>query len=265
MRKCCVQSLLPLFSATLDMVLCLSIPLPHPHPAPQLIAHLSIARNVPGKPRLLKRGGRNEHRKIKVIVGLHDQLLSKFPSSLAPSHLPAESDFHFSSGLPLHSDEHQHHHDTSAIAPPLHRVTVTSLLPCWVLLCILLTDNYLAFHSFSAENTLLVYLFNARSFGTSRRSSDISMFILDNNISIMLLMEIWQPLLVLRPRSPTWLRLNTQFSPSPALQADQALKAGASPLSWRTLWSSMFLPPNPFLSSILALKLLNWRLPTTSS
>ena len=42
----------------------------------------------------------------------------------------------------------------------------------------------------SAENTLLVCLFNARSVGTSRRS-DISTFIQDNNIDIMLLTETW--------------------------------------------------------------------------
>ncbi|WP_419592668.1 endonuclease/exonuclease/phosphatase family protein, partial [Thiolapillus sp.] len=46
-------------------------------------------------------------------------------------------------------------------------------------------------HSFSTENTLLVCLFNARSVGTSRRRSDISTFILDNNIDIMLLTETW--------------------------------------------------------------------------
>ena len=42
----------------------------------------------------------------------------------------------------------------------------------------------------SAENTLLVCLFNARSVGTSRRS-DISTFIQDNNIDIMLLTKTW--------------------------------------------------------------------------
>ena len=44
--------------------------------------------------------------------------------------------------------------------------------------------------SSSAENTLLVCLFNARSVGTSRRRSDISTFIQDN-IDIMLLTETW--------------------------------------------------------------------------
>ena len=46
-------------------------------------------------------------------------------------------------------------------------------------------------HSSSTENTLLVCLFNARSVGTSRRRSDISTFMLENNIDIMLLTETW--------------------------------------------------------------------------
>ena len=45
--------------------------------------------------------------------------------------------------------------------------------------------------SSSAKNTLLVCLFDARSVGTSRRRSDISAFIQDNNIDIMLLTETW--------------------------------------------------------------------------
>ena len=45
--------------------------------------------------------------------------------------------------------------------------------------------------SSSAGNTLNVCLFNARSVGTSRRRSDISTFIQDNNIDIMLLTETW--------------------------------------------------------------------------
>ena len=36
---------------------------------------------------------------------------------------------------------------------------------------------------------------------------------------------------VTRPRSPTWLRLGTRSSPSPALQGGPAQKAGASPSS----------------------------------
>ena len=74
-------------------------------------------------------------------------------------------------------------------------------------------------HSFSTENTLLVCLFNARSVGTSRRRSDISTFILDNNINIMLLT-------LMRPRSRTWLCLDTPSSPSLALRADPASKVG---------------------------------------
>ena len=45
--------------------------------------------------------------------------------------------------------------------------------------------------SSSAKNTLLVCLFNARSVSTPRRRSNISTFIQDNNIDIMLLTETW--------------------------------------------------------------------------
>ena len=167
-----------------------------PFPSPQLIArlsHLGIARNVPRKPRRSRRGGRNERRTIKVIVGLQDRLLSEFSSSATPSPLPAEPDFKFSSGLQPHSDKRQHDHDTSAttlILSPNDRDLTTSSLSAPVrptrrrLLRIPL-------HSFSTRNTLLVCLFNARSVGTSRRRSDISTFILDNNIDIMLLTETW--------------------------------------------------------------------------
>ena len=85
-----------------------------PFPSRHLIArlsHLGIARNVPRKPRRSRRGGRNERRTIKVIVGLQDRLLSEFSSSSTPSPLPAETDFKFSSGLQPHSDKRQHDHD----------------------------------------------------------------------------------------------------------------------------------------------------------
>ena len=65
-------------------------------PFHQLIArlsHLGITRNVPRKPRRLKRGGRNERRTIKVIVGLQDRLLSEFSSCPTPCPLPVEPDF----------------------------------------------------------------------------------------------------------------------------------------------------------------------------
>ena len=107
---------------------------PPPFLSPQLIArlsHLGIARNVPRKPRRSRRGGKNDRRKINVIVGFRDRLPS----------------------------------DSSSCPIPLS--------------------------SSSAENTFLVCLFNARSVGTSRKRSDISTFIQDNNIDIMLLTETW--------------------------------------------------------------------------
>ena len=55
--------------------------------SPQLIArlsHLGIARNVPRKPRRSRRGGKNERRKIKVIVGFRDRLSSDSSTSPTP-------------------------------------------------------------------------------------------------------------------------------------------------------------------------------------
>ena len=104
---------------TLDMI-CLSILLLLLPPPPQLIScllRLGIARHVPRMPRRSKRKGRNERRKIKVIVGLQNRLLSEFSSSPTPSPLPAEPDFHLSSDLPPHSDKRPHDHDTSATTP----------------------------------------------------------------------------------------------------------------------------------------------------
>ena len=76
-------------------------------PPPKLIARLSqlgIARNVPRKPRRSRRGGKNEPRKIKVIVGFRDRLPSDSSSSPTPCRQPAELDFyHFSSALVPHT------------------------------------------------------------------------------------------------------------------------------------------------------------------
>ena len=55
--------------------------------SPQLIArlsHLGIARNLLRKPRRSRRGGKNEWRKIKVIVGFRDRLPSDSSSSPTP-------------------------------------------------------------------------------------------------------------------------------------------------------------------------------------
>ena len=77
---------------------------------------------------------------------------------------------------------------------PLHPVTVTtSQPPRSALRCVPPHRQllHIPLSSSSAENTLLVGLFNARSVGTSRRRCDISTFIQDNNIDIMLLTETW--------------------------------------------------------------------------
>ena len=107
-----------------------------------------------------------------MIVGFRDRLPSDSSSSPTPCRQPAELDFyHFSSALLPHSDECQHTTSVPPSSPPsdLSASSLTS----------------------SAENTLLVCLFNARSVGTSRRRSDISTFIQDNNVDIMLLTETW--------------------------------------------------------------------------
>ena len=73
---------------------------PPPFLSPQLIArlsHLGIARNVPRKPRRSRRRGKNQRRKIKVIIGFRDRLPSNSSSSPTPCCQPAELDFyHFS-------------------------------------------------------------------------------------------------------------------------------------------------------------------------
>ena len=165
-----------------------------PFLSPQMIPHLShlvIARNVPRKPRRSRRGGKNERRKIKVTVGSHDRLPSDSSSSPTPYRQPAELDFyHFNSAVFHHSNEFQH--DTTAVppsSPPSDRddLSASSLSaplrpPHRQLLHIPLSSS-------SAEHTLLVCLFNARSVGTSRRRSDISSFIQDNNVDMLLLTE----------------------------------------------------------------------------
>ena len=98
---------------------------PPPFLSPQLIArlsHLGIARDVPRKPRRSRRGGENERRKIKVIVGLRDRLLSDSSSCPTPCRQPAELDFyHFSSALLPHSDECQHTTSVPPSSPPSDR------------------------------------------------------------------------------------------------------------------------------------------------
>ena len=122
---------------------------PHPSLSPQLIArlsHLGIARNVPRKPRRSRRGGKNERRKSKVIVGFREQLPSDSSSSptpcqrttsVPPSSPPSDRDDLSASSL-------------SAPLRPPHRQLL-----------------HIALSSSSAENALPVCLFNARSVRTS--------------------------------------------------------------------------------------------------
>ena len=133
--------------------------------SPELIArlsHLGTASNVPRKPRRSRRGGKNERRKIKVIVGF-----------LLP-----------------HSDDCQH--DTTA-SPPSDRNDLTGSSLSTPLRPPHRQLLHIPRSSSSAENILLVCLLNARSVGPSRRRSDISIFIQDNNIDIMLLTETRLP------------------------------------------------------------------------
>ena len=93
--------------------------------SPQLIAclsHLGIVRNLPRKPHQSRRGGKNERRKIKVIVSFHDRHPSDFPALQPPVNTP----------LPYHL--------------PLHLVTVTtSQPPRSALRCVPLTDSCFTF------------------------------------------------------------------------------------------------------------------------
>ena len=143
---------------------------PPPFLSPQLIARLSrlgIMRYVPRKPRRSRRGGKNEWRKIKVIVSFRDRLPSDSSSCPAPCQEPAELDFyHFCSALLPHSDECQHTTSVPPSSPPSDRDDLSAfslsapLRPPHRLLHIPLSSS-------SAEITLLVCLFNARSVGTS--------------------------------------------------------------------------------------------------
>ena len=147
---------------------------PPPFLSPQLIARLShlgiAARNVPRKPRRSRRGGKNERRKIKVIIGFRDRLSSDSSSSPTPCQ-------HTTSVPPSSPPSDRDDLSASSLSAPL-RPPHRQLL-------------HIPLSSSSAENTLIVCLFNARSVGTSRRRSDISTFIQDNNIDIMLLTETW--------------------------------------------------------------------------
>ena len=176
-RKCCLPPVPPLSPATVDMTFCLwkpcSVSGAPPFLSSQLIArlsHLGIARSVPRKPRRSRRGGKNERRKIKVIVGFRDRLSSDSSSSPTPCQ-------HTTSVPPSSPPSDRDDLSASSLSAPL-RPPHRQLL-------------HIPLSSSSAENTLIVCLFNARSVGTSRRRSDISTFIQDNNIDIVLLTETW--------------------------------------------------------------------------
>ena len=206
---------------------------PPPFLSPQLIArlsHLSIARNVPRKPRRSRRGGKNERRKINVIVGFHDRLPSDFSSSPTPCRQPAELDF-----LPFQfSSPPSLRHDTTVVppaSPPRDHDDLTASSLSAPLRPYHRQLLHIPLGSSSAENTLLVCLFSARSDDTSRRRSDISTFIQDNNIDIMLLTETW-----LRPVGDE-AKIADLAPPGysvlsfPVLQGSPAQKAGESPSS----------------------------------
>ena len=94
-----VVSILVLFCYTRHDLSLETAATPPPFLSTQLIArlsHLCIARNVPRKPRRSRRRGKNERRKIKVIVGFHDRFLSDSSSSPTPSLTAAVSCCHTS-------------------------------------------------------------------------------------------------------------------------------------------------------------------------
>ena len=126
-----------------------------------------------------------------MTVSFHDRLHSDSSSSPTPRPQSAEIDFYrFSSTLLPHSDECQH--DTAAVSPaspPSDRDDLTASSLSAPLRPPHRQQLHIPLSSSSAENTLLVCLFNARS--VDRRRSDISTFIQDNNSDIMLLTEGW--------------------------------------------------------------------------
>ena len=145
---------------------------------------------MPRKPRRSRRG-KNERRKIKVIVGFRDRLPSDSFSSSTPCHQPAELDFCRFSSVPLPPSD-QSQHDSTAIpsaSPPGDRDDLSASSLSAPLRPHHRQLLHIPLSSPSAENTLLVCLFNARSVSTSMRRSDISTFIQDSNIDIMLLTE----------------------------------------------------------------------------
>ena len=205
---------------------------PPPFLSPQLIArlsHLGIARNVPRKPRRSRRGGKNERRKIKVIVGFRDQLSSDSSSSPTPCQ-------HTTSVPPSSPPSDRDDLSASSLSAPL-RPPHRQLL-------------HIPLSSSSAENTLLVCLFNARSVGTSRRRSDISTFIQDNNVDIMLLTETW-----LRPAGDE-AKIADLVPPGYSVLSFPRSAGGSGAKG--TLLSRMLLPLRPFPFSTPALKPLSW-------
>ena len=155
------------------------------------LSHLGIARDVLRKSHRSRRGGRNERRKIKVIVGFYDRLPSDSSSSPTPLvKLPSLS-FTVSIQLPSLTLTRVNTIPVAA-APPTSLpgdLTASSLSarlrpPQRQLLHIPLGFS-------SAKNTRPVCLCNDTFVSTSRRRSHVSAFIQDNNIDIMLLTETW--------------------------------------------------------------------------
>ena len=154
------------------------------------LSHLGIARDVLRKPHRSRRGGRNERRKIKVIVGFHDLLPSDSSSSPTPLVKLPSLTFTVSVQLPSLTLTRVNTVPVAA-APPTSLpgdLTASSLSarlrpPHRQLLHIPLGFS-------SARNTRLVCLCNERFVSTTRRRSDVSTFIQDN-IDIMLLTETW--------------------------------------------------------------------------
>ena len=132
-RKSCLLAVPPLCPAKLDMTFCLWKPLPHlPPSSPRSwshVYHISALRETCPvmKPRRSRRGGNNEPRKIKVVVGIRDRLPSDSSSSSTPSHQPAELGFcRFSSVLLPHSDQSQHDTAGTPASPPNDRDDLTA-------------------------------------------------------------------------------------------------------------------------------------------
>ena len=164
-RKSCLPPVPPLCPATLDMTFRLWKPLAAPPPflcppADRTSITVSALRETCPESHADREGGKNERRKIKMIVGFRDRLPSDSSSSPILCRQPAELDFYHQS-VQLSSFTLTSVNTRLPYHFPLHPVTMTtSQLPSSALRCVPLTDSCFTFPlvllKFSRKHTLSV-------------------------------------------------------------------------------------------------------------